>query len=38
MEDQSQHPLRILVFIGVLMTFIVTLIAVIQVFTGGLLG
>tara|TARA_Y100000589_G_scaffold330220_1_gene379138 strand:+ start:4103 stop:4219 length:117 start_codon:yes stop_codon:yes gene_type:complete len=38
MDDQSQHPLRILVFIGVLSTFIITLIALIQVFTGGLLG
>lgn len=38
MEDQSQHPLRILVFVGVLLTFITTLIMVIQVFTDGLLG
>tara|TARA_B100002051_G_scaffold274646_1_gene316328 strand:- start:1402 stop:1518 length:117 start_codon:yes stop_codon:yes gene_type:complete len=38
MNESSQHPLRILAFIGILATFIVTLILLIQVFTDGLLG
>lgn len=38
MEDQSQHPIRVLAFVGVLATFITILIALIQVFTDGLLG
>ncbi len=38
MEDRTQHPLRILAFIGILSTIVVTLVIMIQVFTDGLLG
>ena len=38
MHDDSQHPLRIMTLIGILCTFVISLLFLIQVFTDGVLG
>ena len=38
MNESTQHPLRILAFVAILGTLIVTLILLVQVFTDGILG